>query len=157
MASQSQESSEKPTIVVVQGSFQTPLVYVDLEKGLRSRGYPVIHPTLPSCSNTDSPTFASVTLTDDALAVQDEVTRLVEEGKLVVVVMHSYGGLVGSEAIPEELSYSNRKCRNLRGGVVHLFMFSAFLIEAGKSVLDAFGESPNNVVKVHISPSMTLQ
>jgi len=145
---QESSSTDKPTIVVVQGSFQTPLVYETLENGLRSRGFPVAHPALPSCSNTDSPEFPSVTLADDALAVELSVTQLVEDRKTVILVMHSYGGLVGSEAIPEELSYLNRQSRNLKGGVIHLFFFSAFLIEAGKSVLDAFGESANNDVKV---------
>jgi hypothetical protein len=70
--------------------------------------------------------------------------------------MHSYGGLVGSEAIPEALSYLNRQSRNLRGGVIHLFMFSAFLLEEGKSVLDAFGVSPNDDIKVHFLPHPPL-
>src|SRR4051812_32681658 len=111
-------TNEKPTILIVQGSFQTPLVYDGLSKGLLALGYPTIHPALPSCTNTDSPTFPSITLVDDALAVRLELTRQVEyEGKTVVVVMHSYGGLVGSEAIPEELSYSKRQAKGLPGGV----------------------------------------
>jgi hypothetical protein len=147
-------SAPKPTVVVVQGSFQTPFVYEALEKGLKAQGYPLEHPTLPSCSNTDSPDFPLITLADDAAVVRRQVTRLVEENKTVVLVMHSYGGLVGNEAIPEGLSYSDRQSRGFRGGVIHLFMFAAFLIEEGKSVLDAFGESPNNDVKVHL-PSLS--
>ena len=139
---------EKPTIVVVQGSFQTPLVYEALEEGLQAQGYPKIHPILPSCSNINSPTFPSITLLDDAIAVRREVSDLIEENKTVVLVMHSYGGLVGSEAVPEELSYSHRQSRNLKGGVIYLFMFSAFLVEEGKSVLDSFGVSPNDDIKV---------
>jgi alpha-beta hydrolase superfamily lysophospholipase len=150
MAQISSSSEEKPTIVVVQGSFQTTLVYEALEKGLQSQGYPTIHPALPSCSNVDSPTFPSITLLDDAIAVRREVSRVVEENRTVVLVMHSYGGLVGSEAITEEMSYSSRQSRNLKGGVIHLFMFSAFLVEEGKSVLDAFGVSPNDDIKVRI-------
>ena len=95
-----------------------------------------------------------LTLVDDAVAVRCELTRLVElESQTVVVVMHSYGGLVGSEAIPKDLSYLYRQLRNLGGGVIHLFMFAAFLIVERKSVLGAFGESPNNDVKVHL-PSL---
>ena len=109
MAQISYSSEEKPTIVVVQGSFQTALVYEALEKGLQSQGYPTIHPTLPSCSNIDSPTFPSITLLDDAVTIRREVGRVVEETKTVVLVMHSYGGLVGSEAIPEEMTYPSRQ------------------------------------------------
>lgn len=65
----------------------------------------------------------------------------------MVLVMHSYGGLVGSEAATEELSYAKRKAQGLPGGVLHLFLYSAFLLNEGQSVLSRFGESPNNDVK----------
>ncbi|MCJ1360079.1 MAG: hypothetical protein MMC33_010082 [Icmadophila ericetorum] len=140
--------SEKPTILIVQGSFQTPLVYERLEKILSSHGYHTVHPPLPSCSNIDDANFPSVTLVDDAIAVRMALIRLVEyEGKTVVVVMHSYGGLVGSEAIPEDLSYSKRKAQNLPGGIIYLFFFAAFVLGEGQSVMGTFGESPHNDVK----------
>ena len=136
-------------VVLVQGSFQTPLVYEKLFLALSSRGYVVNHPELPSCTNPDDPLFPTRTLIDDATAVQEVVRGSVEQhGKIVILAMHSYGGLVGSEAIPEELSYSYRKAQGLAGGVIHLFYYCAFLLQEGQSVLSAFGESPNNDVKV---------
>ncbi|KAL8706574.1 MAG: hypothetical protein Q9201_000387 [Fulgogasparrea decipioides] len=57
--------------------------------------------------------------------------------------MHSYGGLVGCEAITEDLSYSERQAQGLSGGVIHLFFYSAYLLDKGQSVLGVFGESPN--------------
>ncbi|KAH6662814.1 catalytic protein [Halenospora varia] len=147
-ANTSPASKEKATIVLVQGSFQTPLVYEPLVKRLESLGYPTIHPKLPSCTDVDHPSFPSVTLIDDALAIRLELIRQIEYGgKTIVVVMHSYGGLVGSEAVPEELTFTSRKARGLPGGVIHLYYFSAFILPAGKSVMGAFGESPNNDVK----------
>jgi pimeloyl-ACP methyl ester carboxylesterase len=147
---------KKATIVIIQGSFQTPLVYEPLAKRLMFLGFPIAQPPLPSCSNVDHPNFPSKTLIDDALAVRSELIKQIEyEGKMVVVVMHSYGGLVGSEAIPEDLTWTNRKARGLPGGVVHLYYFSAFILPVGKSVIDVFGESPNNDVKVNI-PSWFL-
>jgi len=141
-------SSSNPTILIIQGSFQTPLVYSALQDSLKAKGYPVVHPTLPSCSNTSAPSFPSITLIDDALAVRLQLTKLIEyEHRTVLVVMHSYGGLVGSEAIPKELTQSHRSSQGLPGGVIHLFFFSAFLLPAGQSVLSAFGESPNNEVR----------
>ena len=143
------QTKELPTILLVQGSFQIPQVYDKLVQGLVARGYHTIHPQLPSCSNTDSTNFPQLTLVDDALAIRTELTRQIEYGgKTVVVVMHSYGGLVGSEAITEELSYTRRQAQGLPGGVIHLFLYSAFLLNEGQSVLSAFGESPNNDVKV---------
>jgi len=148
MAATALTTKEKATIVLVQGSFQKPLVYEPLVNRLKSLGYPTIHPLLPSCTNVDDPTFPSITLIDDALAIRLELIRQIEYGgKTIVVVMHSYGGLVGSEAIPEELTYIYRKTRGLPGGVIYLYYFSAFILPVGKSVLEAFGESPNNDIK----------
>ena len=145
------QPQELPTILLVQGSFQIPQVYSKLVQGLKAQGYPVIHPQLPTCSDTDSPHFPQLSLVDDALAIRIELIRQVEYlGKNVVVVMHSYGGLVGSEAVAEELSYAKRHAQGLPGGVIHLFLYSAFLINEGQSVLSAFGESPTNDVKVSI-------
>ena len=151
------QSQELPTILLVQGSFQIPQVYSKLVQGLEAQGYPTIHPQLPSCSNTDSPNFPQVSLVDDALAIRTELTRQVEyEGKNVVVVMHSYGGLVGSEAITEDLTWAKRRAQGLPGGVIHIFFYAAFLLNEGQSILSAFGESPNDDVKVRPVSSLSI-
>ncbi|KAI4157802.1 MAG: hypothetical protein LQ342_007997 [Letrouitia transgressa] len=143
-----ESTSSSITILLVQGSFQIPEVYGKLVDSLEAQGFPTIHPRLPSCSNVDDLDFPKRSLIDDALVIRSELVRLVEYmNKTVVVVMHSYGGLVGSEAVPEELSYSKRRAQGLTGGVIHLFFFTAFMLNEGQSVLSAFGESPNNDVK----------
>lgn len=138
-------TQDKPTILLIQGSFQIPEVYAKLVQGLVARGYPTIHPQLPTCSDTDSTDFPQLSLVDDALAIRSELIRQIEyEGKTVVVVMHSYGGIVGSEAITEELSYTKRQAEGLPGGVIHLFLYAAFVLDVGQSVVSLFGgESPN--------------
>lgn len=107
-------SAEIPAIVLVQGSFQLPEVYHKLADALRALGYEVHQPTLPSLTE---PELASKTIGDDASAVRFQVQTLVDEGKTVVVVMHSYGGLVGSEAVLKDLSFDQRKSNGLSGGV----------------------------------------
>ncbi|RAK75318.1 alpha/beta hydrolase [Aspergillus fijiensis CBS 313.89] len=141
--------TSKPTIILVQGSFQTPLVYEQLRTGLHNAGYPVVHPRLPSiCTDMNDSEFLSCTLKDDVDAVTTALKHLVEEEKKsVVVVMHSYGGIVGTEAIPKHLTHAARRARGHQGGVLHLFYFAAFILPEGKSVLEAFGESPINDVQ----------
>ena len=147
-------SEELPIIVIVQGCFMTRDPYGDLTSCLASLHYTVVHPILPSCDNRFSLELPSLNLIDDALAVRLTLTHLIEYmGKAVVVVMHSYGGLVGCEAIPPDLSYATRRSQGLPGGVLHLFFFSAFLLEPGQSVMGTWGESPNNDVKVCTSRS----
>ena len=147
--------NEKPTLVIVQGAFQDPSVYEGLEKLLSSQGFPIVHPPLLSCSNVESPKFPSITLIDDALAIRMELARLVEyEGKTVVVIMHSYGGLAGSEAIPNHFSYSTRQASDSPGGVIHLFYIAAFLLYEGQSMMEAFGKPTNNDFKVKGSANL---
>ena len=121
-----------PVILIVQGYFQVPEVYQKLSNSLKAQGFHSVHPSLPSCTNVNDPDFPQRSLIDDALVMRMELIRLIEyEKKTVVVVMHSYGGLVGSEAVAEELSYTKRKAQGLAGGVVHLFLYAAFLLEEG--------------------------
>ncbi|KAF1968842.1 hypothetical protein BU23DRAFT_572069 [Bimuria novae-zelandiae CBS 107.79] len=75
------------------------------------------------------------TLTDDVAVVEATIRKLVEdENKTAILVMHSYGGLVGAESVPEELTLNTRKAKGLNGGVMHLFYFAAFVMPLGQSV-----------------------
>ena len=81
--------------------------------------------------------------------MQAELVELVEkQEKTVVIIMHSYGGLVGSEAIPENLAYEFRRSKGLTGGVSYLILYAAFILGVGQSVLGVFGESPSNDILV---------
>ena len=143
---------EKPTILIIQDCFQTPAVYKDLLDRLVSLGYPTVHPLLPTCGDAQDPDFPSITLLDDATTVESELGRLVStERKTVMVVMHGYGGLVGSEAILEDMNYSWRREHYLPGGVIHLFFISAPLVSPGGSMPTGLGVSPNPNVEVNTS------
>ncbi|RAK89098.1 alpha/beta-hydrolase [Aspergillus costaricaensis CBS 115574] len=140
-------ATEKPSIVLIQGSFQTPLVYAKLAAGLRDLGYPVTHPALPSCTDVEADDFPTRTMEDDVRTITETLQQLIEkEEKSVVVVMHSYGGIVGSTAIPQSLAYTSRQAEGKKGGVLHLFYYAAFVLPEGTSVISTFGESPNNYV-----------
>ncbi|PYH93603.1 alpha/beta-hydrolase [Aspergillus ellipticus CBS 707.79] len=141
-------ASEKPSVMLVQGSSQTPLVYSKLVTGLRDLNYPVIHPPPPSCSDVDASDFAARTMEDDARTITEALEQLIEEEKFIVVVMHSYGGIVGSTAIPRSLTHASRQKEGKAGGVLHIFYYAAFVLPRGVSVKETFGESPNNEVGV---------
>jgi hypothetical protein len=136
-------------IVIVQGSFHMPQAYQKLTDSLKRQGYATFQPELPSCSNTNDRDFPSKTLHDDSAVVKSVIERLVnDEGKNIFLIMHSYGGLVGSNAVSKDLSFAYRKSAGLLGGVVQLFYIAAFVLDEGQTVLGTFGESPNSDVKV---------
>ena len=138
-------SPVKPTIVLLQGTFQLPEVYHKFAKIIESRGFPVVQPSYPSLTGQDEPDFTKKTLADDVRVVETAIGNLVDgEGKTVLVVMHSYGGLVGAEVVPEDLTLKSRRDRGLPGGVASLFYFAAFVMPMGQSVATAVGDSPNH-------------
>ena len=143
------ESKPGVAVVIVPGSFQKPAVYKPLSDGIRAQGYHTVQLQHSSCIDVDDPDFAKKDLDADTSLVRETIENLVDnEQREVVVVMHSYGGLVGSNAIPEHLSLSQRQSQGLAGGVAHLFYFSAFIMGQGQSVLNTYGESPDDEVKV---------
>ncbi|KAK1142974.1 hypothetical protein N8T08_007215 [Aspergillus melleus] len=128
---------EKPSIVIVQDAFQTPRVYAALATGLTEVGYETVIPLLPICSNINAEDYPTRTLDDDSLVVTQEIESLVEgHGKLVVVVMHSYGGVAGSSAVPESLSFRKRREKAQKGGVLHLYYICGLILNEGESGQD---------------------
>ena len=137
------QTQDLPTIVLVQGPFQIQDGYSKSVQSLVDRGNPTIFPPLPSCSNTDRTKFPQVSPVDGALAICTELIGQLEyEGKDFVLVMHSYVGLVGSEAIAEYLTWAKRRAQGLPGRVVHLNLYAASLLNEVQSVLSASSVSP---------------
>ena len=92
--------------------------------------YPSLNPTNPLVTD----------VAFDSKAVREKfLVPLVEkEGKEVVVVMHSYGGMPGSAA-STGLGKDQRAREDMPGGVVGLIFISGFVIAEGATVADAQG------------------
>lgn len=78
----------------------------------------------------------------DALAVREALTQLVEAGKSVLLVGHSYGGLPASEALLPELCYQARKQHGKSGGVIGFFAIASFFLPTGMTTVQAVGGDP---------------
>ncbi|MCJ1404696.1 hypothetical protein MMC11_007922 [Xylographa trunciseda] len=98
--------------------------------------YPVECPCLPSFNTKPVPT----NLEDDVKTIRSVLDRLiVDQGKDVIVALHSYGGLVGSHAADESLGKKARQSKGLPGGVLHLLYMGAPLMSVGDTLGTAFG------------------
>lgn len=114
---------------------------------LKERGYESAAVDLPS---TFRPPPLQ-TMDPDTEAVRKEVEAHVSKGKDVVVVMHSYGGYPGSEAMKHFID--NNDGANGRGRVIRLVYLSAFIPTAGISFLDSMGGKPHPDWIVSVSTS----
>jgi len=130
-------TTNKPTILLVHGGWHTPAHFVPFRALLQKAGYPSRCPTL-ACVEAEPP----VGLMEDAQVVRDELEQLVvEEEKDVIVIGHSYGGLVVTQGVDAEFSRKSRQASGKKGGVLHLIYVCALIVPVGESVLTAMGWS----------------
>lgn len=124
-------TKSKPTILFVPGAWHLPSCYDLVTAPLSAAGFPTVSVALPSNSHTPIPSFEP-----DITAIRAALVPLVEDGKDVVVVAHSYGSVPTNEAI-QGLTRRERQGKGLQGGVLHYVFISAFITPVGVSLMDA--------------------
>lgn len=85
----------KPTILLVAGAWHTADYFGPLTKLLEAADYPTVSLGLPSVGA--SPPVSD--FSSDVTTVRIATSQLIADDKEVVVVMHSYGGIAGTEAL----------------------------------------------------------
>ena len=123
-------ASQRPAVVIVPGAWTSPAAYRKLRSALEARAITVHIPDLPT-NNGARPPDSSYEA--DVAAVHETIESLVVWGSSVLVLMHSYGGAVGTDAV-QGLARKERQSKHLPGGVVHLLYLSAYLLAQGQSV-----------------------
>ena len=117
----------KPTIVFVPGAWHTPEAYSSVIQVLESRSYNCIGVHLHSIG--PSPTCEG--FTEDVATIRASVEKLIDgEEKEVVVVLHSYSGLPGSQAL-QGLGLKERQGSGKKGGLIRIVYIMAYLVPEG--------------------------
>lgn len=129
--------TRKPTILLVAGAWLPPATYEPFLHLFKEAGFPTLSVSYPSFNPTDP---QKTDVAADSRSIRDNVLYpLVEEdGKEVVIIMHSYGGMPGSVAA-KGLGERQRRKDGKPGGVLGLIFISAFVIQEGASVADGQG------------------
>ena len=125
-------SSEKPTIVLIPGSFLHSSHYTPTLQPLMDAGLS-IHVLDPPCYYAKKPNLP--TMYDDAAFIANYVTQLADQGKEVVLVAHSYGGTPASECI-KDLSKEARQRNGKQGGVIRLAYITAVVPKVGSGLAE---------------------
>ena len=131
-------ATTKPTLVLIHGAWHIPSTYSKFTHSLRSAGYEVHVPRLLSVNETRPP---NADLGADTALIRGYVESLVDAGRTVIAIMHSYGGQVGTTAL-YGLGMENRRhhAENLSGGVAHLIYMCAFALPEGSSMVSMVQE-----------------
>lgn len=129
-------ASSHPSFVLVPGAFHQPALYENVITLLKSAGYSVSIPSLPSC---DAQHPQNVTCATDAAAIREQIVHSMEiDGKDVVVVCHSCGGIPGGGAACG-LGKVARAREGKERGVVGLIYVCGFVVPEGSSLLEMLG------------------
>ncbi|KAI0023844.1 alpha beta-hydrolase [Xylariomycetidae sp. FL0641] len=128
-------AESKPTVLFIHGSWHVPAHFQLIRDVFEDAGHNTACPRLPSVGH-----LPPIGLTEDAQRIRQEVSQLVEvEEKEIIVVAHSYGGEVATEALDREFALSARQAAGKKGGVLRLVFMAALLLEKDQALLDLFG------------------
>ncbi|KAF2845689.1 alpha/beta-hydrolase [Plenodomus tracheiphilus IPT5] len=119
----------KPIIVFAPGAWHTPDCFDIAREQLHQRGWETETVAYPSVG-AEPPNKG---LADDAAALRSTLERLSDDGKEIVLVVHSYGGLVGQNAL-EGLGYKQRQAVGKKGGVIIFVYLAAFVVPKGATI-----------------------
>ena len=114
-------TTHKPAFLLVHAGFHLPATYAPFLDLVSKAGFVVRCPHLTTNGDAIPP---KATLQDDVTTVQAVLTELAGDGYQIIVLAHSYGGLVASEAITADLYAEHEKA-----GVVRLIYLSAWMIQ----------------------------
>ncbi|KAE8138649.1 Alpha/beta hydrolase fold-1 [Aspergillus pseudotamarii] len=129
-------ATTKPTIVFVPGAWSSPAGFDVVRRLLESQGVPTAAVAHPS-TGVEPP---SQTLSDDVANLRASLEHETGQGREVILVAHSYGGFVASDAA-EGYGLAQRKAVNRKGGIIAILYIAAFLGNKGMTITDLAGGS----------------
>ena len=135
-----------PTIIFVPGFWEGPYIFAECKRLLQEKGYRVFYAWLVS---TNSPASEvppeNPDLNDDVAHVRHTIESFVNRGHNVLLVVHSGGGPICSNAI-EGLSLKEREAIGKKGGIVRIAFVAATAFPEGPPPPDL--PFANNLVSV---------
>lgn len=134
--------SDLPTLVLVPGSWHQPVCYDKIVKLLQEQ-HKLRCATVTLPSTLDNP---SATFKDDLNAAQKVISNETSQGRNVVVVAHSYGGMVGNSAVkgftrpkPGDLTTTQDQSQSQSTGyVIGIILIASGFTLTGLAFMDPF-------------------
>lgn len=136
------------TVAIVPGSFSRPVSYQTLSDKLTQHGIQSVIIDLPSVGRRDGKPPG--TMTDDVNEISRVVSALADEGKEVILMTHSYGGIPGTQSL-EKLSHKARSSEGKPGGVKKVVYLTSVILQVGVSNFEMSGGALPDFVTVGVS------
>ena len=143
----------RQTIVFIPGAWHSVTSFDALKSQLEAQSYP--------CAGADPPSITSASPldvnldTDIAFYREKVILPLLDDGKDIVLLQHSYGGVPGSGAV-KGLSKTERVKAGQKGGVLGLIFMAAVCLPAGQSISEMFGFDDDFTPWIDVQVSITI-
>jgi pimeloyl-ACP methyl ester carboxylesterase len=115
-----------PSIIFVHGAWHSGECFHKVVKLMEDSGYNCRCVELPSAG----PKAGSRWLEDDTVVIREAIKAELDVEKDVVMVLHSYGGIPGNNAL-QGLDARSRSQARMKGSVIKIVMLAAFIIPKG--------------------------
>lgn len=142
--------ASKPVILAVHGAWHTAVCFTLLIQKLKVAGYDTVAPTHLSCTSDVPP----APLQADSQQLRTIAMELADQGKEIIALVHSYGGVVATNSL-SNLGIEQRKKEGLEGGVKAIVYMCAFIPIEGESLFGTYGFETGN--KAVDSPWFTVK
>ncbi|KAJ5622747.1 hypothetical protein N7490_011352 [Penicillium lividum] len=143
---------DKSAIVICHGSYHSPAPYQPFVEALESQGYETYCPQRPTADlsrhnvgDVNNPDFdlgpgpeGIPSDYEDVAVIHKVLERLIQQGKRVLLVAHSSGGWVATQAAVPELQRKTRQLNGQDGGIIGIFYYSAFVVPINESINSFF-------------------
>jgi hypothetical protein len=137
-------ATQPPTLVLIPGSFNLISSYTTVINKFASFGHSIHAIDLRTVGKKPGP---PPTMYDDAAFINSEVGKLADEGKDIVLMGHSYGGIPVSEGL-KGVSKKEREACGKKGGVVRVAYLAALVPEVGENSTSTLRGSPSGYSEV---------
>jgi predicted alpha/beta hydrolase len=149
----------KPSIILVPGSYILPTYYAHFANVIEAMGYEIEVIDLPTVGAAPGQGREGTlpTMLDDVAVTKTAVNRLADQGKDVLLVAHSYGGIPVSQCV-EGLSKKARAEQGKRGGIVKIgYITSVVPAVKGPGEAEAAVEEDAPEIVNHPAPTMDVR
>jgi hypothetical protein len=146
----------KPSILLIPGSFALPSFYDNIVDAVAAKGYEIkaLHNPSSGIAPNEGREGAPPTMYDDAANIAKEAEKLADEGKDVILVAHSYGGIPTSQST-KGLEKEERQAQGKKGGIVRIAYMTCLVPPVGGSagsVLAGVPEDQKIDLKIDVCP-----
>jgi hypothetical protein len=170
-------SPSELAVVICHGSYHSPAPYMPLVDALKAKGIEAYCPQLPTADlsklnvgDVNNPDFDREPPSggypqggEDTEVVNGILNQLINgQGKRVLIIGHSSGGWVATQAATPELQTKVRKSKGQLGGIIGILYMGAFIIPTGESVTSFFQPKDGSFVtppfmQFHVSSSCLIE